>query len=65
MVIIMKISHDLVGKKVHVMTRYSKSIEGDLESIKNGVLRIKSADGVTTIMEGQVVAVKEIDGVDA
>lgn len=66
----MKIPRDKIGKKIRLWTRYGKIIEGNLESIKNGMLIVKhdrGSDGrfihraTTTLMEGQVVAIEEID----
>lgn len=65
----MKISKDKVGKNIRLRTRYGRFVEGKLESVKNGVLTIRqnigsSAEwelgGLTTMLEGQVVAIEEV-----
>lgn len=66
----MKVSSDKVGKNIRLRTRYGRFVEGRLEALKNGVLTIRQnigisgewkLGGLTTMLEGQVVAIEDVD----
>lgn len=69
----MKIPRDRIGKKIRIRTRYGRYVEGRLEAIRANVVTVRQNiaaegewvyGGVTTMLEGQIVAVEDVQDED-